>query len=340
MGHQRKTKIFLGRGTVLLFILFLSSSAAFAQTDRVVGVQEARDILPHIQSFSIPAYQNLLVMARDPSVWPPTRAGQAARLQTFLLVSAQLALLDEFGRRVEENADGGTDHGAAEFGFFATAAGLIGREVAGKTGTVGDADRNPFAAYTEVGVASMEGVRTILSVYGTSEEEAEITPEFATELVASFDAIADDTRGARAITDERQNFIPGRYVEGVRVAGQVSTTVTTQKTEETRESVRQVLEGRPQRTEDIRRATEVVRTYNRVSRPVGRTVVENVRTEYDGRLESAEARAAEVVREIREFVRPSPTEVCDNQLDDDGDGAIDCQDSDCANTRICCINCP
>ena len=32
---------------------------------------------------------------------------------------------------------------------------------------------------------------------------------------------------------------------------------------------------------------------------------------------------------------PAPTEICDNRIDDDGDGLVDCADPDCAQTNLC-----
>lgn len=36
---------------------------------------------------------------------------------------------------------------------------------------------------------------------------------------------------------------------------------------------------------------------------------------------------------------PTCVEVCDDQIDNDGDGAIDCRDTDCMNTTICSVSC-
>jgi len=36
-----------------------------------------------------------------------------------------------------------------------------------------------------------------------------------------------------------------------------------------------------------------------------------------------------------EYAAPFEVEVCDNQVDDDGDGAVDCDDDDCLGSPTC-----
>jgi hypothetical protein len=178
----------------------------------------------------------------------------------------------------------------------------------------------------------------ILDIFGDPQEDADVTQQFAGELLISLDNATPSFEEAERITAVRENFISGRFVEPIRVAGHATTVLSAGNHEAIREEVRfrsEEEEDRPLRTERVRIRTEVNRTNVRVMAAISGVMVsgEN-REDYEEDIRQIEESYDEIITKILDFVLGRSDEDCGNGLDDDEDGLVDCDDPDCAN-RVC-----